>query len=158
MPLESLRRTVRNKQQAGGGGGGGGEEEPGSPAAPPPPQGDQMVLVVSTERGAACHALPSQKLTHNYTVPVSTKIKIMDSDDDNSDCIGQDVFTLLRAQTVSWLGDEKSNCVLMCLTSDGRVKGGDHVNIYGDHAFRPRNRFVLLQYFFFSFHHHVQDT
>ena len=78
VPLESLRRTVRNKQQAGGGGGGGGEEEPGSPAAPPPPQGDQMVLVVSTERGAACHALPSQKLTHNYTVPVSAKMKIMD--------------------------------------------------------------------------------
>ena len=73
VPLESLRRTVRNKQQPGGGG--GGEEEPGSPAAAPP-QGDQMVLVVSTERGAACHALPSQKLTHNYTVPVSTKMKL----------------------------------------------------------------------------------
>ena len=73
VPLESLRRTVRNMQQPGGGG--GGEEEPGSPAAAPP-QGDQMVLVVSTERGAACHALPSQKLTHNYTVPVSTKMKL----------------------------------------------------------------------------------
>ena len=76
VPLESLRRTVRNKQQPGGGG--GGEEEPGSPAAAPP-QGDQMVLVVSTERGAACHALPSQKLTHNYTVPVSTKMKLLDT-------------------------------------------------------------------------------
>ena len=57
------------------------------------------------------------------------------------------MFTLLRAQTVSWLGDEKSNCVLMCLTSDGRVKGGEQVNIYEDHTFRPRNRFLLLQYF-----------
>ena len=33
---------------------------PGAGGEDPGPQGDQLILVVSTEKGAACHSLPSQ--------------------------------------------------------------------------------------------------
>ena len=101
VPLESVRRTVRNKPSAGPG---AGERE--EAASPPPPQGDQIILVVSTERGAACFSLPSQKQITSYKAP-------------------EDVYTLSRVQTVNWLGDDLTGPVLMCLTSDGRVKGTD---------------------------------
>ena len=101
MPLESVRRTVRNKPSAGAGA--GEREEAGSP---PPPLGDQLILVVSTERGAACFSLPSQKQINSYKAP-------------------EDVYTLSKVQTVNWLGDDVMGPVLMCLTSDGRVKGPD---------------------------------
>ena len=101
VPLESVRPTVRNKQSSDKGA--GEREEAGSP---PPPQGDQLILVVSTEKSSACFSLPSQKQITSYKVP-------------------EDVYTLSRVQTVSWLGDTLGdNSVLMCLTSDGRVKGG----------------------------------
>lgn len=100
VPLESVRATVRNKPSVDKGA--GEREEAGSP---PPPQGDQLILVVSTERTTACFSLPSQKQINSYKVP-------------------EDVYTLSKVQTVSWLGDTLgANSVLMCLTSDGRVKG-----------------------------------
>jgi len=95
VPLENLRKTVRSKQNVS-------ESSQTEPGASPAPQGDQIILVVSAEKGATCHSLPSQKQIHNYNVP--------------------DVFTLTRCQTISWLGEERANTLLMCLTSDGRIK------------------------------------
>ena len=61
--LENLRKTVRSKQNVS-------ESSQTEPGASPAPQGDQIILVVSAEKGATCHSLPSQKQIHNYNVPV----------------------------------------------------------------------------------------
>lgn len=63
VPLENLRKTVRSKQNVS-------ESSQTEPGASPAPQGDQIILVVSAEKGATCHSLPSQKQIHNYNVPV----------------------------------------------------------------------------------------
>lgn len=65
VPLEGLRATVRNKNLGSETPGG----DPGSPAAMP--QGDQIIIVISSDKGTAAYSLPSQKLIHNYNTPVS---------------------------------------------------------------------------------------
>ena len=97
-PLENVKPTTRNKQNAVTS---SGSQEAGSP---PTPQGDQLVLNVATEKGAACFGLPSQRQIATYQVP--------------------DTATVIRASTVSWLGEKKCSPVLLFFTSEGRVKGG----------------------------------
>lgn len=78
-----------------------GEAGSGGPA----PLGDQMILVVSSERGATAFSLPSQKQIFTYKSP---------------DCAGHH----LQAHTVAWPDkDKKHNSVLLFFTSDGKVKG-----------------------------------
>jgi len=97
VPLENVRKTVRNKQNQGE-----LANNSSDPGSPPPPLGDQIILVVSSERSVTCYSLPSQKQIYNFNVP--------------------DVYSMLYTRTVSWLGEERDNSILMCLTSDGRIK------------------------------------
>ena len=100
VPLENLRATVRKREEIAGSTDGG----PGDlGTAPPAPLGDQMILVVSCERGATCFSLPSQRQIYSYK--------------------SQDSQVNLTAQTVAWLGDKKTTSVLLLFTSEGRVKG-----------------------------------
>ena len=64
VPLEGLRATVRNKNLETP-----GATDPSSPSSMP--QGDQIIIVISSEKGTAAYSLPSQKLIHNYNTPVS---------------------------------------------------------------------------------------
>ena len=99
VPLENLRFTVRKRDEVTSSAETGGD--PGT--GPPAPLGDQIILVVSCERGASCFSLPSQKQIYTYKCP--------------------DFSSHLQAQTVAWLGDKKTTSVLLLATSDGKVKG-----------------------------------
>jgi len=100
VPLENLRRTVLKKDSQDLA---TSETAGDSGPAPPAPLGDQMILVVSSERGAAGFSLPSQRQIHTYK---------------SAECAAHH----LQAQTVAWLGDKKANSVLLFFTSDGKVK------------------------------------
>ena len=104
VPLENVRKTVRNKQNQGE-----LANNSSDPGSPPPPLGDQIILVVSSERSVTCYSLPSQKQIYNFNVP--------------------DVYSMLYTRTVSWLGEERDNSILMCLTSDGRIKGEHNIQV-----------------------------
>ena len=103
VPLENLRRTNLKRDPAEMTADTAGEAGSGGP----PPLGDQMILVVSSERGAAGFSLPSQRQIHTYK---------------SAECAAHH----LQAQTVAWLGDKKANSVLLFFTSDGKVKGNQY--------------------------------
>ena len=112
VPLENLRQTVRKREELPGSSESPGELG-GAGGAAPPPLGDQIILAVSCERGAACFSLPSQRQIHSYKCP--------------------DSQANLTAQTVAWLGDKKTTSVLLLFTSDGRVKGERLVRLVHSH-------------------------
>jgi len=90
VPLENLRSTVRNKTSV--------DQDQDTNSSP---QGDQIIFIVSSEKGASAYSLPSQRLIHTYSTP--------------------DVYTLGRSQVISWIGSEKTNSLLVSLTNDGRL-------------------------------------
>ena len=119
VPLENLRRTVLKKDSQDLA---TSETAGDSGPAPPAPLGDQMILVVSSERGAAGFSLPSQRQIHTYK---------------SAECAAHH----LQAQTVAWLGDKKANSVLLFFTSDGKVKGNQY---------QPRHLPITLNLLLFS--------
>ena len=108
VPLENLRRTNLKRDPAEMTADTAGEAGSGGP----PPLGDQMILVVSSERGATAFSLPSQKAMFTYKSP---------------ECAAHH----LQAQTVAWPDkDKKHNSVLLFFTSDGKVKGNPNTRDY----------------------------
>lgn len=59
VPLENLRSTVRNKTSV--------DQDQDTNSSP---QGDQIIFIVSSEKGASAYSLPSQRLIHTYSTPV----------------------------------------------------------------------------------------
>lgn len=91
--LENVRQTNRNVASRLT-----GSQDLTEPAAP---QGDQLVLAVAAERGAAMFALPSQRQVTSYSLP--------------------DTAAAVVAKVVDWGGDKRSPLLLL-FTVDGKVK------------------------------------
>ena len=92
---------------------GSGSQE--APSSPPPPCGDQLVLCVATERGAAVFGLPSQRQIAAQSFDVGAGNGPAGG--------GGGGGQVARAACVSWVGDRARNTVLLLFTQEGKIKG-----------------------------------